>query len=62
MLRWNPLRQFSSRVNSKLSKLAQVNQKITQRPKILKLWLLCSFLWLILICGLTAFLYWYYDK
>jgi type VI protein secretion system component VasK len=62
MLRWNQLRQFSSRVNSQLSRLAQANQKITQRPRILKLWLLCSCLWLILVCGLTAFLYWYFDK
>ncbi|WP_239324497.1 ImcF-related family protein [Snodgrassella gandavensis] len=62
MLRWNQLRQFSSRVNGQLSRLAQANQKITQRPKILKLWLLCSCLWLILVCCFTAFLYWYYDK
>lgn len=62
MFRWNPLRQFRSRVNSKLSGLAQANQTISQKPKILKLWLLCSCLWLVLVCGITAFLYWYYDK
>ena len=62
MFRWNPLRQFRSRVNSKLSGLAQANQTVSQKPKILKLWLLCSCLWLVLVCGITAFLYWYYDK
>lgn len=62
MLRWNRLREFRSRMNSQLSRLAQTNQQITQRPKILKLWLLCSCLWLILVCSLVAFLYWYYDK
>ncbi|PIT49572.1 hypothetical protein BHC48_08270 [Snodgrassella communis] len=49
-------------MSSQLSKLKQANQKVTQQPKILKLWLLCSCLWLILVCSLVAFLYWYYDK
>lgn len=60
MLPWNVFKHYSQRLRPAVSALADVNTAAA--PRILKLWLLCSVLWLLLLCLGVAFLYWYYDQ
>ncbi|MDF7675602.1 ImcF-related family protein [Neisseriaceae bacterium ESL0693] len=60
MLPWNFLKQYQQRLQA-LGSALPASQK-SGRPKILTLWLLCSVLWLLLVCAAVAFLYWYHDQ